>query len=103
MTTGHGLTSEPITGDEELGDRSLPAQALAEFYKAFNTRDLALMAENLEPSAEGAMDNPVGGVDDGQRLDQALLDATLQRVLERSRQCGADQLAATRALAPAAR
>lgn len=65
MTTGHGLTSEAITGDEELGDRSLPVQALAEFYKAFNTRDLPLMAENWEPSAEAAMDNPVGGITRG--------------------------------------
>jgi hypothetical protein len=44
---------------------SLPVQALAEFYKAFNTRDLALMAENWEPSEEAAMDNPVGDITRG--------------------------------------
>jgi ketosteroid isomerase-like protein len=55
----------PITGDEELGDRSRPEQALAEFYHAFNTRDLALMADNWEQSAEAAMDNPVGGISRG--------------------------------------
>ena len=31
---------EPITGNEELGDLSQPPQALAQFYRAFNTRDL---------------------------------------------------------------
>jgi hypothetical protein len=31
---------EPITGNEELGDLSQPKQALVQFYKAFNSRDL---------------------------------------------------------------
>lgn len=58
-------TTDPITGDEDLGDRSRPRQALAEFYKAFNTRDLALMAENWDHSDEAVMDNPVGGITRG--------------------------------------
>jgi hypothetical protein len=33
---------EPITGSGALGDRTHPQRALAESYKAFNTRDLAL-------------------------------------------------------------
>ncbi len=53
---------EPMTGNEDLGDRSSPAQALAEFYRAFNTRDLALMSANWDPSAEAAMDNALGGI-----------------------------------------
>jgi len=59
------LTRTPITGDEDPGDRSRPSQALAEFYKAFNTRDLALMAENWDTSDEAVMDNPVGGITRG--------------------------------------
>ena len=33
--------AEPITGREELGDLTRPEQALAQFYRAFNGRDLA--------------------------------------------------------------
>ena len=56
---------KPITGEEDLGDRSRPHQALAEFYKAFNGRDLALMAENWDDSEDAVMDNPVGGITRG--------------------------------------
>jgi hypothetical protein len=34
---------------------------LAEFYRAFNTRDLALMERNWISSDEASMDNPLGG------------------------------------------
>jgi hypothetical protein len=37
----------PITGNEELGDLSEPQQALAQFYRAFNTRDLKMMTKIL--------------------------------------------------------
>lgn len=37
-------------------------QALAQFYRAFNRRDLALMAENWDHSTDAAMSNPVGGI-----------------------------------------
>jgi ketosteroid isomerase-like protein len=53
---------EPITGNEELGDLSQPQQALAQFYRAFNTRDLNMMDENFAHSDEVAIDNPLGGI-----------------------------------------
>lgn len=53
---------DPITGREELGELTAPQQALAQFYRAFNTRDLQLMEANWDPSPEAAMDNPVGGI-----------------------------------------
>ena len=62
---GPDVTHQPITGDEDLGDRSRPSHALAEFYQAFNTRNLALMADNWDGSDDAAMDNPVGGITRG--------------------------------------
>jgi len=53
---------EPITGNEELGDLSQPKQALVQFYKAFNTRDLKMIDENFSASDEVAIDNPLGGI-----------------------------------------
>src|ERR1700730_2991922 len=53
---------EPITGSEELGDLNQPQQALAQFYRAFNTRDLKMMDENFAHSDEVAIDNPLGGI-----------------------------------------
>ncbi len=58
---------EPITGNEELGDLatdslSQPKQALVQFYKAFNTRDLKMIDDNFLPSDEVAIDNPLGGI-----------------------------------------
>jgi ketosteroid isomerase-like protein len=55
-------TAPPITGGEDPGDLSRPEQALAQFYRALNTRDLTLLAESWEPSNEVAMDNPLGGI-----------------------------------------
>ncbi|WP_220473406.1 YybH family protein [Flagellimonas lutimaris] len=55
-------TQEPITGKEAIGDRATPYQALVEFYKAFNERDIILMKNNWANSAEIAMDNPLGGI-----------------------------------------
>ena len=52
----------PITGIEDLGDISQPQQALAQFYRAFNTRDLKMIDENFAPSDEVAIDNPLGGI-----------------------------------------
>ncbi len=52
----------PITGKEGLGDLSRPEQALAQFYRGLNSRDLALMAQNWEQSNEAAVDNPLGGI-----------------------------------------
>ncbi len=53
---------EPITGNEDLGDLSQPRQALAQFYRAFNTRDLRMLDENFAHSDEVAIDNPLGGI-----------------------------------------
>lgn len=46
-------------------DPSSPFEALVQFYCAFNTRDLALMAENWAQTDEIAMDNPLGGIKRG--------------------------------------
>jgi ketosteroid isomerase-like protein len=54
-----------ITGHEDLGDLTQPVQALAQFYRAFNERDLARMAENWDTSLEVAMNNPLGGIKRG--------------------------------------
>lgn len=54
-----------ITGNEDLVDRSEPLHALAEFYRAFNTRDLALMRQNWDNSPDAVMDNPLGGIKRG--------------------------------------
>jgi len=54
------IYSEAITGREEslINDEQ---SALVEFYRAFNTQNIALMQENW--SAEnGIMDNPLGGI-----------------------------------------
>jgi ketosteroid isomerase-like protein len=55
-------TQEPITGKEDLGDLSQPKEALAQFYKAFNSRDLAMIDANFAASDEVAIDNPLGGI-----------------------------------------
>jgi len=59
------LIGEPITGREDLGDVREPRQALAQFYRALNSRDLVLLAENWEQSSDAAMDNPLGGIKRG--------------------------------------
>jgi ketosteroid isomerase-like protein len=56
---------QPITGREPLGDLTQPIQALAQFYRAFNERDLARMAENWHHSSEASMDNPLVGIKRG--------------------------------------
>jgi len=52
----------PITGAETLGDLSQPQQALAQFYRAFNTRNLKMIDDNFAHSDEVAIDNPLGGI-----------------------------------------
>jgi ketosteroid isomerase-like protein len=51
-----------ITGAEDLGDLSQPQQALAQFYRAFNTRDLKMIDDNFGQTDEVAIDNPLGGI-----------------------------------------
>ena len=59
---GQKPIQDPITGDEDLGDLSQPQQALAQFYRGFNTRDLKMIDENFARSDEVAIDNPLGGI-----------------------------------------
>lgn len=55
----------PVTG-REASDRLTPQmQALSQFYKALNDRDLDLMAHNWIQTDEAVMDNPVGGIKRG--------------------------------------
>jgi ketosteroid isomerase-like protein len=65
MSAQFAPIQEPVTGREDLGDVSRPIQALAQFYKAINTRDLSLTEENWDASPEAAMDNPLGGIKRG--------------------------------------
>jgi ketosteroid isomerase-like protein len=53
---------EAITGKEEQGDLSKPYQALVQFYCAFNSRNMGMMAENWWQSDDIAMANPLGGI-----------------------------------------
>lgn len=55
----------PVTGNEPVGDLLQPLQALAQFYRAFNRRDLALMQDNWLQTEDAAMDNPLGGIKRG--------------------------------------
>jgi len=55
-------SQKPITGTEDIGDLSRPEQALAQFYKAFNSRDLKMLDDNFEKSEELVLDNPIGGI-----------------------------------------
>ena len=57
----------PVTGREAQNDLSRPEQALAQFYCAFNQRDLDLMKLNWIDSDEAEMDNPLGGIKRGWR------------------------------------
>jgi ketosteroid isomerase-like protein len=55
----------PITGAEsEVGGPS-PYLGLVQFYRAFNGRDISLMAANWASSGHIAMDNPLGGIKRG--------------------------------------
>jgi ketosteroid isomerase-like protein len=54
-----------VDGSEFRGDTTQPEQALAQFYRAFNTQDLTLMERNWEQSDEAVLDNPLGGIKRG--------------------------------------
>jgi ketosteroid isomerase-like protein len=68
----------PITGNEDLGDVSQPQQALAQFYRAFNTRDLRLIDENFAHSDEVAIDNPLGVIRRGADEPHKMYDAVFK-------------------------
>jgi hypothetical protein len=56
---------DAITGNEEFHDFAEPLQALAQFYRALNGRDIALMEQNWDNTEQAAMDNPLGGIKRG--------------------------------------
>jgi len=56
---------QAITGREHQGELSTPYQALVQFYCAFNTANMAMMAANWALADEIVMDNPLGGVKRG--------------------------------------
>lgn len=56
------LIRAPVTGREPEINPAEPMYALAEFYRALNSRDLDLMAQNWDESGEIVMNNPVGGI-----------------------------------------
>ena len=62
--SAHGVkpVQIPITANEDLGDLNEPQQALAQFYRAFNTRDLKMIDENFAHSDDVAIDNTLGGI-----------------------------------------
>jgi len=54
--------SAPISGAEAHAGNGCCFQALAQFYSAFNARDLSAMQNNWLNADEIAMDNPLGGI-----------------------------------------
>lgn len=56
---------DAITGREPQSDLAEPLQALAQFYRALNARDMSLMEQNWDNTDQAAMDNPLGGIKRG--------------------------------------
>ena len=56
------VTLTPITGSEIQSERHSALDALIEFYRAFNARDLAALAQNWAEGPAPSMDNPIGGI-----------------------------------------
>lgn len=59
------MSDTVITGRETAIDPATPVGALADFYRAFNGRDLAGLEQNWLGGQEPVMDNPVGGITRG--------------------------------------
>lgn len=68
--------AQVITGDEEAVDPHTPEGALAEFYRAFNSRDLALMEQNWAGD-EAVLYHELGGVRYGWTEIRELYEQTL--------------------------
>jgi ketosteroid isomerase-like protein len=64
----------PILGADYGGTVTTPVTALEQFYAAFNSGDLDLMAANWDQSEEAAMDNPLGGIARGWEAISALYE-----------------------------
>lgn len=56
---------DAITGNEPQSNLAEPLQALAQFYRALNARDMSLMEQNWDNTDQAAMDNPLGGIKRG--------------------------------------
>ena len=56
-----------ITGNEPDGNLTSPIVALIQFYRAFNQRNMGLMATNWNNNDESVMSNPLGGIKRGWR------------------------------------
>jgi len=56
-----------ITGHEARSGSEDALEALIDFYRAFNARDLDGLAANWEPGDAPSMDNPMGGIRRGWR------------------------------------
>ncbi|MFC1567634.1 YybH family protein [Pseudomonadota bacterium] len=60
------MTNRAITGQESINEKAAtPMGALVEFYRAFNSGDLELMANNWDQTDEASMSNPLGDVKRG--------------------------------------
>jgi hypothetical protein len=59
------ITKQAITGQERSSDAAAPYHALVSFYKAFNSQNLELMANNWLQTDEASMSNPLGGIKRG--------------------------------------
>jgi ketosteroid isomerase-like protein len=68
--------AQVITGDEEFVDPKTPEGALTEFYRAFNSRDLALMEQNWAGD-EAVLFHELGGVRNGWTEIRELYEQTL--------------------------
>lgn len=55
------LITTPITGQESPTSSDSPHAALVQFYRAFNARDIDVMANNWLQSDEASLSNPLGG------------------------------------------
>ena len=69
---------QAITGREDQRQLSSPYQALVQFYCAFNSGDMPMMAENWAQSDDIAMDNPLGGIKRG----WAEIEAVYRRIFD---------------------
>lgn len=68
------MQPDVITGMETLSESNPPLQQLIAFYRAFNRRDMSLMQQNWQQSAEASMSNPLGGVKRGWLEIQAVYE-----------------------------
>ena len=59
------MPEQAICGSEVPETLSKPEQIISQFYHAFNTRDINLMAENWSHSDSISMFNPAGGLKKG--------------------------------------